>query len=101
MGLLLIGFNVAEKRGLYYEDELTALVELAGTPNDLQQQAAKALALFLHGTPSEFTLSNETISSSIAQSKDCLVYMLDEAEKGNVRFAISPRLRVDPDAPLL
>eukprot|EP01122_Echinamoeba_exundans_P014271 TRINITY_DN6425_c0_g1_i1.p1 TRINITY_DN6425_c0_g1~~TRINITY_DN6425_c0_g1_i1.p1 ORF type:complete len:771 (+),score=146.46 TRINITY_DN6425_c0_g1_i1:137-2449(+) len=75
-----------EKRGLYYEDELTALVELAGTPNDLQQQAAKALALFLHGTPSEFTLSNETISSAIAQSKECLAYMLDEAEKGNLHI---------------
>lgn len=74
-----------EKRGLYYEDELTALVELAGTPNDLQAQAAKALALFLHGTPSEFTLSHETISSAIAQSKECLTYMLDEAEAGNVR----------------
>lgn len=77
----------SEKRGLYYEDELTALVELAGTPNDMQAQAAKALALFLHGTPSEFTLSHETISSAIAQSKECLVYMLDEAEKGHVRFS--------------
>lgn len=71
------------KRGLYVEDELKFLVEMIETEGDLRPHAAKALAHFVQSTPSEFTLSIESIASALSKSKIGLGYMLDEAEAGS------------------
>ena len=80
-----------KRRGLYTEDELRYLIELIETENDLRRTAATVLSHFLHNSPSEFTLSMETIASSIAKSKAGLAYMLDEAENGT--FALFKEIR--------
>lgn len=80
-----------KRRGLYTEDELRYLIELIETESDLRRTAATVLAHFLHDSPSEFTLSMETIASSVAKSKAGLAYMLDEAENGT--FALFKEIR--------
>lgn len=80
-----------KRRGLYTEDELRYLIELIETDNDMRRTAATVLAHFLHDSPSEFTLSMETIASSVAKSKAGLAYMLDEAENGT--FALFKEIR--------
>jgi len=70
------------KRGLYVEEELRFLIEMIETENDVRRTAAKTLSHFVHSSPSEFTLSIESIGSAISKSKAGLAYMLDEAEAG-------------------
>jgi serine/threonine protein kinase len=73
-------------RGIYNEEELTYLVGWMEEESELRLPAAKALASFLHKSPSEFALARETICRAITKSKQGLQYLLSLAISGTVQI---------------